>query len=156
MMFNGMNGYIKRAENIWLVQVIKESGTPDENACTYYEVRIVQTLKGGLKLHEFTACSVGRDLVAGARYVVFGFNMMRPGVWMDNGNISPIPVPGSVSTDELKGKSLDEQLTYIAQARSKEIDGRISDLKREKEVLERGLQNDKRDNDGKKKVAAPN
>ncbi len=88
---------------------------------------------------------------------------------MDNGNISPIPMPRLMSTDELKRKNLNEQLTHIILGRTKEIDAETAELDNEKKILLGGLQIDKREDmtpeelqayilkeDKKQKSAAPN
>ncbi|MCX5636202.1 MAG: hypothetical protein NTX52_00715 [Planctomycetota bacterium] len=144
MMFNSVDQYVERSSGIWIVEVVKQSGQERESGPTY-EVKVIQTLKGDPKKKTLTVLAISRELVCGRRYLVFGFNRASDSrSWMDNGNVSPIPVPASLSLTELKGKSTKEQISSIMVARSNELDSLIKQLTEEKKALENGLDFQKR------------
>ena len=138
MMFNSIDQYIDGADGIWIVEVVKQSGEERSDG-SRYEAKILQTLKGEPDKETLTVCAISRQLTSGCRYLVFGLNRSAGGAWMDNGNISPVPVPTSFSLTELEGKSQREQIACIMIARTKEIERQVKQLSEEKEALEQGL-----------------
>ena len=143
MMFNSIEQYIDRADGIWIAEVVKQSG--HEREVPTYEAKILQTLKGESDKETLTVCTISRQLASGHRYLVFGFNRVSAsGVWMDNGNISPVPIPASFSLTELKEKSVRKQISGIMSARCRELDRLMKELAEEKATLEEGLQFQKR------------
>jgi hypothetical protein len=147
MMFSGLdgkNGYIERAAQIWLVQVAEKGPPSDQDGCNYYRVNVIEAFKGNPESDRPLVCSVFRPLALDGRYLFFGFNRLSTGIWMDNGNISPVPVPRAMSTNELKGKSLREKLSYIINGRRKEIDTEVLRLKEENNDLGSGMDIDRR------------
>jgi hypothetical protein len=139
MMFNSVDQYIERAGGIWIVEVLQQNGQEPEIGPTY-EVKIIQTLKGDSKKETFSLCAISRQLISGSRYLVFGFNRAPDsGAWVDNGNVSPIPVPPSFSLAAVKGEPVENQISLIMSARSSEIDSLIKQLSEEKKALENGL-----------------
>lgn len=144
MMFNSIDQYIDRADGIWIVQVVKESGKNDRNRPTY-QAKVLQTLKGDPDKKTLTVWGISRELTPGHRYLFFGFNRRSAGeAWLDNGNVSPIPLPPTFSFNELEGKSVKEQISSIMTARRRELKRLIKELTEEKATLEEGLEFQKR------------
>jgi len=140
MMFNSVDQYIERAHGIWIAQIVKQTGQQREIGPTY-EAKIIRTVKGEPGKEALTICAISRELASGEQYLVFGFNRISTSdAWMDNGNISPVPVPASFSLVELKGKSVKEQVAAIITARCSDLDRLIKRLAEEKSALERGLE----------------
>lgn len=140
MMFNSINQYIERADGIWIVQIIKESEKEHMDWPTY-QVKVLQTLKGDPDKKTLTVCAISRELMSGHRYLFFGFNRGSASrSWLDNGNVSPIPLPPTFSFNELEGKSVKEQISRIMTARCKELERLIKELREEKEALKKGLE----------------
>lgn len=139
MMFNSIDQYIKRADGIWIVKTVRRTGQ-DPEIGPLYQVKVLQTLKGDSNERILTVCSVSRRLISGDRYLVFGFNKdSTKEVWIDNGNISPVPIPMSFSLNELEGKSLKDKISAVLAARHAELGRLIEKYKEEKNALEQGL-----------------
>ena len=143
IIFHSIDVCIDRADGIWVVEVVKQSGQEPKVGSTY-EAKILQTLKGEPDKKTLTVCAIVRQLTSGSRYLVFGFNRSAGGAWMDNGNISPVPVSTSFSLTELKGKSLRDQIACIMIARTKAIERQVKQLIEEKEALRQKLEFQKR------------
>ena len=142
MMFNSVDQYIKYAKRIWIVEVIKKTRYEFKKG-TIYEVKVLQTLKGKFGEENLSICAVTKELKSGSRYLVFGFNQQKSGVFLDNGNISPVPIPASFSLNSLKGKSLKEQISCIITARHKELEKLINKMNEEKKALKHGIESEK-------------
>jgi hypothetical protein len=142
MMFNNVDQYIERSSGIWIVDVVKKTDQgPLVEAGPTFEVKVVQTLKGGAQEQTISVMPIFQRLVPGNRYLIFGFNEMQTAqgkVWMDNGNVSPIQITFSLS--QLQGKSLKEQIEFILSARSAEIDNQMQQLIEEEKAIDQGLE----------------
>jgi len=140
MMFNNIDQYISRAEGIWIVKTLQRTGQ-ERSIGPVHQAEVLQTLKGDPQEDVLSICPVFRELVPGHRYLVFGFTRdATNGTWIDNGNVSPVPIPNSFSLTELDGKPLKDKISIVLSARYKELARLIKRYKEEKSVLEKGLQ----------------
>ena len=143
MMFNSIDQYIERATGIWIVQVLRQGGEEREIG-PVYEAKILRSLKGDPQKETLSFCAISRQLTVETRYLVLGFNKTSGETWLDNGNVSPVEIPSSLSLAELDGKSAKEQMLAILNARCAEIEKTIKKLNEEKKVIEDGISNQKR------------
>ena len=145
MMFNNVDQYIERSSGIWIVDVVKKTDQgPIFEGGPIFEVKVVQTLKGGAQEQTISVMPIFQRLVPGNRYLIFGFNGMQTAqgkVWMDNGNVSPTQIIFSLA--QLQGKSLKEQIEFILAARAAEIDNQVKQLTEEKKAIDQGLESQK-------------
>jgi hypothetical protein len=113
-------------------------------------------MKGDADGRALSVSAVSRELTSGQRYLVFGFNR-TPGdaAWLDNGNVSPVPVPTSFSLAGLRGKTVKDQISSIMAARCKELERLIKQFQGEKSALENGLAFQKRRDDSQKARGSP-
>jgi len=144
MMFNSVDRYIERAHiGIWIVEAGNVQAVPNSNPeLSYRTVKVIKVLEGDALSEEMRVTSVFRSLIPGERYLLFGFSaesVDRGGGLMDNGNISPVPIPISFSLALLQGKSLKEQIELILFARIEEIDQQSKELAEEKKAITSGL-----------------
>lgn len=142
MGFNNMDQYISRASNIWIVKCLKCSDQERfRETGTTYEVEVLKKLKGDSKAKLLTVIPISNELVPRRRYLVFSFGQTSGNeVWIDNGAISPVAIPGSLSLNELKGKPVRDQVAIILSARCKELDRLIKRYSEQKSILEEGLE----------------
>jgi hypothetical protein len=142
MMFNSIDQYISRAKNIWIVRCLEHSDKQrDRRIGEAYDVEVLKRLKGDSGQDLLTIQTVFNELVPEDRYLVFGFNQRsEPEAWLDNGNISPVPIPRSLNLNKLQGKSIKEQISIILSARLEQLDRLIKRYAEEKSVLEKGLE----------------
>jgi hypothetical protein len=143
MMFNSVDQYVEHASGIWIVEDIQKIGQEVD------QIRVVQTLKGETKGPTMLVTVIFRRLILGDRYLLFGFSVqpsdLNPkGIWMDNGDISPVPIPAMFSISQLQGKPINQQIEMILLARSAEIDNQTKKLTVEKKAIENGLELQKR------------
>ena len=144
MMFNSVTQYVERTDGIWIIKVVKQSGH-ERTVGPTYEAKILQTLKGRPVKKNLTICAISRKLTARHIYLVFGFNRISTSeAWLDNGNVSPIPIPASFLLTDLKGKSVKKQIATIMTARCRELERLMKELAEEKAALEGGLEFQKR------------
>jgi len=143
MMFSSFDRYIARADGIWVIEVVKQVGKQPWIGRTY-EAKVLQVLKGDPTKGTLTICALSRALVAGDRYLVFGFSQVTSGAWIDNGNVSPVPVPSSFSLTQLKGKSVKQQVVAIMTARRQALSGVVQQAREEMALLDRTLSSEKR------------
>jgi hypothetical protein len=140
MMFNSINQYIERGAGIWIVEILGKNVEGQEvRRFPVFEAKILRNLKGESQKEPLLLCTVSRQLIIGKRYLVFGFNKKSGGEWLDNGNVSPVEIPPSLSLAELEGESLKNQILSIMTARCTEIEKTINKLNNEKKVLEEGI-----------------
>jgi hypothetical protein len=140
MMFNSIDQYVERAAGIWIVKILGQNVEGQEvRGLPVFEAKILRNLKGETQKEPFLLFAVSRQLIIGRRYLVFGFNKTSGGAWLDNGNVSPVEIPPSLSLTEMEGESLKNQILSIMTARCTEIEKTIKRLNDEKKVLEEGL-----------------
>jgi hypothetical protein len=146
-MFNSIDQYVRRAHGIWIVEVTGRI-TTHRGSMPRYHATILQTMKGDTTERTLSVSAVSRELTSGQRYLVFGFNR-TPGdaAWLDNGNVSPVPVPVSFSLAGLRGKTVKDQISSIMAARCRELERLIRQFQGEKSALESGLAFQKRRDD---------
>lgn len=140
MMFNSIDQYMERANGVWIVELLSQGGEGRETG-SVYEGRVLRSLKGEPQKGTLSFCAISRQLTVGRRYLVFGFNHASDaGAWLDNGNVSPVEIPPSLSLAELEGKAAKEQILSILTARCTQIVDDIRKLNEEKKALEDGIQ----------------
>ena len=136
MMFNNLAQYIQRSEGIWIIEVVKP--IEDRGLDHAFEASILQTLKDRARDQTVMVHSVFQRLVVDNLYLFFGFNQHR-GLWIDNGIISPVPIPATFPMAQLRGKPLVDQVAMLLHARSDEINDQLKRLMEERKSIEIGL-----------------
>lgn len=155
MMFNNIAQYIRSAHGIWIVEITRRT-TTQRGPMPLCHARILQTMKGGTDERTLSISAVSRELTPGHRYLVFGFNRTPDdAAWLDNGNVSPVPIPVSFSLARLRGKTVKEQISSIMAARCEELERLIRQFQGEKSALENGLAFQKRLDDRQKARRLP-
>jgi hypothetical protein len=140
-MFNSVDQYLTGAGGIWIVEDI---GEINQRSGFTYQVKVLQSLKGNFMDQPMEVSVIFRKLIPGDRYLLFGFNFQpadgsSKGIWMDNGNVSPVPIPASFSLARLQGKPVKQAIELILSARSTEIADQVKDLTEEKSEIDHGL-----------------
>ena len=95
MPFQNVDRYIERAEQVLVVKCVHRLlPSPHENG-KGYKVEVLRALKGKVDRQTITVISVFNDMDAGQRYLVFAFGKSfgREVSLIDNGLISPLPIP---------------------------------------------------------------
>lgn len=134
MMFNSVDQYLDRANGIWVLQVVRKTGT-DQDGRPVYEAKVLLDVKGSSE-KVLRISSVFNELSLESRYLFFAFGRLSDGKgWMDNGNLSPVPIPRSFGLSDLEGKPPTEQISMIVSARMAQIEVEMKRLSDEREAL---------------------
>lgn len=134
VMFNSVDQFLDRADGIWVLE-IGDRVRVDEDGHSICKAKALNALKA-TEERPSQVKSVFNELSPGGRYLFFGFNRSSDGkVWVDNGNISPVPIAQSFRLKELEGKTPAEQISMIISARFAQIESEMKRLSDERETL---------------------
>lgn len=137
MPYQNLDRYIEFAEQILVVKCVGRSPGPHEDGIGY-KVEVLQSLKGKTDHRKITVIGVFNKMDAGKYYLVFGFGKQfgRETSLVDNGQISPMPIPKHFDVRSLTAGNTKSQVLRLFDVRLKHVVKLLADLEMEKAMLD--------------------
>ena len=143
MPFNSLAQYVARADDILVVRCVRRQDDETARSIGFYtyQVELRKNLKAVETRKKLWVHAILNQMIPGRRYLVFCFGTVHSEEPMriDNGQISPVPIPQSFGLDQLKDKAVEQQVRTVLAARRAEIDRLISKLRDEAKLIDKGL-----------------
>jgi RNA polymerase sigma factor (sigma-70 family) len=132
--FTDTKTHVEKATDIVIAECLTDTANPGIDGIAPYEVNVVAVIKGKRKLGKVRVGSDG--LEKGRSYMLTSF---RGASFMTNGELAVVELPPKFSLASLRGKTPDQQVQAIFDARRIWVTARMEALSLEKKRLEKAV-----------------